>query len=1256
MSARCPTPRDLFRSGLLAACLTLLVVPAHAGMIGLGSRPSVVAIGDLNQDGYGDLVSGTYGDSTVSVALGRGNGRFKPKVQYSCGSSIFAVTLADLNGDSHLDVVSCCPNIGKVGIRFGAGDGTLGPRTDYSVNSPMGVVVRDVSEDGLPDLVLSSTSPSLIVMFATAPGTYGPQATYPGANSRSLDVGDLNNDGNLDVVAANYTGNGFNVYLSTSTPGTYGPPVSFSLQDAVSSLALADFNHDGALDVAAAIGNFNTVNVRLGLGNGTFGPASVYSTGATAPNAITTADFNGDTHADLAVTAEGQHTVTVMLGTGTGSFQPRVNYPVGQFPKGLAAGQLDGDANLDLAVAATESNSICTLSGNGNGTFQVPSGPVYVWGPVSGVATDPNSWLPARNSPTAADILVFNRGGAVTASSIPTTSVGQVVISGGTAATLYGIAFGAQTLTVLGGNGEDAVIEEESKILLNNFAAPLTVNMASGALGSVYGDLEISAASRFQALSTNGIVFWSTGRAIIGPGSTTTPFGNGTGASGDRSVFFQYGSRYIAQTPVSVFGTTPFPSQVVTMGPGSRFRMDVAFNQDVADRQFGDIEYNATGGSSLTGNGTFLCDSLIVNQGTLSVELTNNISIRGNIVLPACSGPSGLRFVPPSPANYYFEGDIRQHVYSRNPDCNGTPLVAMYASPNVTWNVNNDAGVDFSGLWRTSSNIHFRHGNIGSSLGWQMARDSSSVVTNASQSTGWFEMGLTRRVSANGPLRFDVGDSANYLPFDIDVRGVTKAGYVTAGNYAYDPYDFGNSQLDENHHVHRSPYLHASANYGNAFPPNFFGDLDVTFSFLPSDVDPGSDPLQFEARNFFYPPFPWRATTTGARTATSFQALGVTQATVDSFVLYAIGLPVTPSLSIANASSAEGNGSGGVAPVADALVVPMVQASSAQFSDGEGVVLAPWRSLLGRGGLSATAAHAMRVQSPGSLAFRVRLSQAAIVPVSVDYATADGTATTADGDYTPASGTLTFAPGDTALDIVVPFGADATPERNETFGITLSNASNATIDTPAATGTILDDDDLVAPTAHVTYPNGGEVIHQNQQVNLQWTASDNVAVSGVDIQILNGGTVTTLASNYPNIGSYQWLSTGPASIKMKFRVVAHDDPGHATTDNSDANWEISPYTIGVEDDVPLAFALPSPSPNPSPAGSSRITFAVPHEAQVRLTVHDVRGRKVATLANGTVAAGRHVRVWDSGSAGAGVYFLHFEAPGFRADRRLVVVR
>ncbi|MBE2198290.1 MAG: hypothetical protein IAE79_06740 [Anaerolinea sp.] len=91
--------------------------------------------------------------------------------------------------------------------------------------------------------------------------------------------------------------------------------------------------------------------------------------------------------------------------------------------------------------------------------------------------------------------------------------------------------------------------------------------------------------------------------------------------------------------------------------------------------------------------------------------------------------------------------------------------------------------------------------------------------------------------------------------------------------------------------------------------------------------------------------------------------------------------------------------------------------------------------------------------------FTVTLAPASSQPVTVDYATADGTAV-APGDYTTANGTLTFAPGQTTQTISVPIVADAIDELDETFFVHLSNASNAIILIGTAVGTIIDDDGL----------------------------------------------------------------------------------------------------------------------------------------------------------------------------------------------------
>ena len=90
--------------------------------------------------------------------------------------------------------------------------------------------------------------------------------------------------------------------------------------------------------------------------------------------------------------------------------------------------------------------------------------------------------------------------------------------------------------------------------------------------------------------------------------------------------------------------------------------------------------------------------------------------------------------------------------------------------------------------------------------------------------------------------------------------------------------------------------------------------------------------------------------------------------------------------------------------------------------------------------------------------FTVTMSAASSTDVTVDYASTDGTATVAAGDYTAVSGTLTITAGETSGTITVLVNGDTKVEPDETFTVTLSNASGATIADAVGTGTIIDDD------------------------------------------------------------------------------------------------------------------------------------------------------------------------------------------------------
>ena len=89
--------------------------------------------------------------------------------------------------------------------------------------------------------------------------------------------------------------------------------------------------------------------------------------------------------------------------------------------------------------------------------------------------------------------------------------------------------------------------------------------------------------------------------------------------------------------------------------------------------------------------------------------------------------------------------------------------------------------------------------------------------------------------------------------------------------------------------------------------------------------------------------------------------------------------------------------------------------------------------------------------------FTVTLSAAAASNVTVQYATAGGTANFGT-DFTATSGTLTFTPGQTSKTVTVAVSGDTTGEPNEDFFLTLSGATNAVVADAVGLGTITNDD------------------------------------------------------------------------------------------------------------------------------------------------------------------------------------------------------
>jgi hypothetical protein len=153
---------------------------------------------------------------------------------------------------------------------------------------------------------------------------------------------------------------------------------------------------------------------------------------------------------------------------------------------------------------------------------------------------------------------------------------------------------------------------------------------------------------------------------------------------------------------------------------------------------------------------------------------------------------------------------------------------------------------------------------------------------------------------------------------------------------------------------------------------------------------------------------------------------------------------------------------------------------------------------------------------PGT--FTVRLSNSYDVPVTVGYATANGTAT-ADGDYRATSGTLTFAPGESSKTITVVVNGDRQPEPNETFVVNLSTPTNATIADGQGVGTILDDEPRISISDVIMKEGNGKKTTQfvftvtlsaayDQPVTMSYQTSNGTATTRDGDYVATTGTLT----------------------------------------------------------------------------------------------------------------------------------------------------
>ncbi len=148
-------------------------------------------------------------------------------------------------------------------------------------------------------------------------------------------------------------------------------------------------------------------------------------------------------------------------------------------------------------------------------------------------------------------------------------------------------------------------------------------------------------------------------------------------------------------------------------------------------------------------------------------------------------------------------------------------------------------------------------------------------------------------------------------------------------------------------------------------------------------------------------------------------------------------------------------------------------------------------------------------------------------------------------------------------------------------------------------------------------------------------------------------------------GNYTFqLPGGAQSVIVSFPGYLPDSSAVAIVDSIPATHNVALVNvatgIGGTGGTASAFALSSGRPNPTRAGSS-FDLALPRAADVRAVVYDASGRRVRSIAEGRLGAGRHALGWDgrddAGRAvAAGTYVYRLHAGSDVRSARITVVR